>query len=239
VQACDDLWVFSKITPEKLFGILKSGALRKENYDTCIRVLYDAVKIIYYRQERLNKPQLKPSEIASALSLAYFYHSFIYRFHVTGQLAGNFGPCPEAKAVAYFRQSVVGTVTDVFGRKVAIENRGERSLYKEQVTGKHVIAPQNYEEVRGKRLPWIRHTIEKTRSVFRVEENVGGTFRRTYLYTAISSIPLIGKAPATAYFVVVVPEDGNKNLRFVTAYQVEKHNQFLSRIEPGVPYMGK
>ena len=91
------------------------------------------------------------------------------------------------------------------------KNAGLRSLYKETGTGKHVVALQNYEEVRGKRLPWVRHVLEKSRSVFRVDENVGGVFRRTFLYTAISSIPLRGKAPQKAYFMVVVSEDGNRN----------------------------
>jgi hypothetical protein len=134
---------------------------------------------------------------------------------------------------------VMGTVTDAFGRKVLIERAGLRSLYKDKETQKHVIAPENYEEVRGKRLPWIRHVIEKTRCVFRADEAVGAAIHRTYLYTGISSIPLKQSKPRIAYFLVIVSEDANRVLRFVTAYQVEKHNQLLSRIEPGIPYFGK
>jgi hypothetical protein len=85
----------------------------------------------------------------------------------------------------------MGVAMDSFGRKVAIEESGLRSLYKEKYTGKHLIAPENYEPVRGKRLPWIREVIGKARSIYRVDEVVHGRFRRTYLYTAISSIPLI------------------------------------------------
>lgn len=231
--------MFFQITPEKLLGILKSGVLEKDNHEGCIRTFYDAAKIVYYRQERLKKRQLKTSEIASALGLVYFCHTFMYALESTGALASNFGgPFPEDLAVEYFKNSVVGTVNDSFGRLIRIEHPGLRSLYKEKATGDHVVAPENYEEGRGKRLPWIRHVIEKSRCVFRIDENVGGTFRRTYLYTATSSIPWKGQK-LKAYFVVVVPEDRNKNLRFKTAYQVEKHNQFLSRIEPGVPFFGK
>ena len=227
------------LTPEKLFGLLKSGVLQKDNYDACIRVFYDTAKIVYYRQQRLGKAHLKMSQVASALILVHFYHCSMYAFEATGNLASNFGVFPENLAVEYFKNSVAGKVTDSFGRSIAIESAGLRSLYKEIGTGKHIVAPQNYEEVRGKRLPWIRHVLEKSRSVFRVDENVGGVFRRTFLYTAIASIPLKGQAPQKAYFVVVVSEDANRNLRFVTAYQVERHNQFLSRIEPGIPYLGK
>ena len=224
-------------TPEKLLVLLKSGALQKDNHEACVRLFYDAAKVIYYRQERLNKPRLRMNQVASLLQLVYFYHCSMYQFESIGDLACNFGSCPEDQAVAYFENTVVGKVTDSFGRSIAIENAGRRSLYKD-LMGKHVVAPVNYEEVRGKRLPWIRHVIENAKSVFRADENVGGTFRRTFLYTAISSVPWQGKK-LTGYFVVVVSEDANRNLRFVTAYQVAKHNQFLSRIEPCLPFFGK
>jgi hypothetical protein len=225
------------LTYKKLFVLLASGVLEKGNHERCVRIFYDVAKIVHYRQERLRKPQLKMKEIASALTLVEFFHSATYRFDVSGELACNFGRCPEDQAVEYFEHSVMGEVMDSFGRKVAIEESGLRSLYKEKYTGKHLIATENYEPVRGKRLPWIRHVIEKAKSVYRVDEIVQGKFRRTFLYTAISSIPLAPK-PDIAYFIVVVSEDRNGNLRFVTAYHVPSHNRFLSRIEPGIPVLG-
>jgi len=224
------------LTSKKLFVLLESGVLEKGNHERCVRIFYDVAKVVHYRQERLNKPQLKMKEIASALTLVEFYHSSTYRFEASGELASNFGQCPEGQAVDYFEHSVMGVVTDSFGRRVAIEESGLRSLYKEQYTGKHLIAPENYEPVRGKRLPWIRHVIQKAKSVYRVDEIVHGKFRRTFLYTAISSIPLASK-PDIAYFMVVVSEDPNGNLRFVTAYHIPSHNRFLSRIEPGIPVL--
>src|ERR1700676_229973 len=234
------MWHYSRVslelTAKKLFVLLESGVLQKGNHERCVRIFYDVAKVIHYRQERLNKPQLKMKEIASALGLVDFFHSSTYRFDATGELARNFGPCPEAQAVDYFEHSVMGLVADSFGRKVAIEESGLRSLYKAKYTGRHSIAPENYEPVRGKRLPWIRHVIERAKSVYRVEETVHGKFRRTFLYTAISSIPLVPK-PDVAYFMVVVSEDPNGNLRFVTAYHIPSHNRFLSRIEPGLPVL--
>lgn len=226
-----------ELTTKKLFVLLESGVLEKGNHERCVRIFYDVAKVVHYRQERLSKPQLKMKEIASALALVEFYHSSMNRFEATRELACNFGPCPEDQAVEYFEQSVMGVITDSFGRKVAIEESGLRSLYKEQYTGKHLVAPENYEPVRGKRLPWIREVIGKAKSVYRVDEIVHGKFRRTYLYSAISSIPVKPK-PDVAYFLVVVSEDPNGNLRFVTAYHISSHNRFLSRIEPGVPFLG-
>ena len=226
------------LTYKKLFVLLDSGLLEKSNHERCVRIFYDVAKIVHYRQERLNKPQLKMKEIASALTLVEFFHSWTYRFDVVGELKANFGNCPEDKAVEYFEHSVMGTIVDAFGRKVTIEESGLRSLYKEKYTGKHLVAPENYEPVRGKRLPWIRHVLERSKSIYQVDEIVRGKFRRTLLYTAIASIPLLPK-PDVAYFMVVVSEDPNGNLRFVTAYHVPSHNRFLSRIEPGIPLLSR
>lgn len=216
---------------------LLSVALEKDNRERCIRVFYDAAKLIHYKQVRLNKPQLKMKEIAAALMLAEFYHSSTFRFQAVGELAKNFGQCPEDKAVAYFGNEVMGTVADAYGRKIRIEESGLRSLYKEKYSGRHEIAPENYEEVRGKRLPWIRHVLQNAKSIFQVDETVFGKFRRTYLYGSIASIPL-NPGMDDSYFMVVISEDPNGNLRFVTAYHIPSHNRFLSRIEPGIPFRG-
>jgi len=225
------------LTPEKLLTLL-SGVLEKGNHERCIRIFYDVAKIIHYRQQRLNKPQLKMKEITSALLLVDFYHNSTFRFESSGDLARNFGTFSEAKAVEYFEDSVMGPVKDSFGRTIKIEESGLRSIYKEKYSGKHLVAPENYEEVRGKRLPWIRYVIENSKSAYQVDEFVGGKFRRTYLYTSIATIPLKGSVDH-AYFVVVVREDPNGNLWFVTAYHIRSHNRLLSRIEPGIPFVGK
>lgn len=224
-----------ELTPQRLFALL-SGVLEKGNQERCIRIFYDVAKIVHYKQGRLNKPQLKMKEITSALLLVDFYHTSTLRFEATGELAGNFGEFPEGKAIEYFERSVMGKVTDAFGRTINIEDSGLRSIYKEKYTGKHIIASENYEEVRGKRLPWIRHVIEKSKSVYQADEIVGGKFRRTLLYTAIASVPFKTSVDL-AYFVVIVSQDANGNLRFVTAFPIQSHNRFLSRIEPCVPFI--
>lgn len=114
------------LTSKKLFVLLESGVLEKGNLERCVRIFYDVAKVVHYRQIRLNKPQLKMKEIASALTLVEFYHSSTYRFEVGGELARNFGQCPEAQAVEYFEHSVMGVVADSFGRKVEIEESGLR-----------------------------------------------------------------------------------------------------------------
>ncbi len=151
---------------EHLVQLLNSGLMSKGNSDRCVRICYDAVKIIHLRERRLKKSQLKMQEIASALTLVHFHHTRAYRFNAVGQLAENFGECPEAKALEYYEKFAMGTVTDRFGRTIMIDEDGVRSLYKEPRSGKHVVASENYEETRGKRLPWIRHVLENSLAVY-------------------------------------------------------------------------
>lgn len=219
---------------EHLQRLLNGGILSKDNAERCIHICYDAAKIIHCRQERLKKRQLKVVEFTTALALAHFHHSATYRFTATGALAENFKSCPEEKALDYYQNKVMGTCPDQYGRTIFIDEDGMRYLYKEKGTGDHAVASENYEESRGKRLPWIRHVLSNSKAVYVVEEIVHSKFRRTYLYASIATIPLAGES-SISYFLVVVVEEGNKRLVFRTAYAVESGNRFLKYIERGRP----
>jgi hypothetical protein len=209
--------------------------LTRQNAERVSRILYDAAKVIYYRQKLWDKSQLKMKEIAGALVLVESFHSNAFRFEAIGALAENFGECPEERALDYYEKKVIGQIEDVCGRKIKIDEDGIASLYKEKGTGKHVVASGNYEEVRGKRLPWIRHVLTNSRGIFEKDESVYGVFRRTFLYTAIVSIPLEPK-PQVSYYIVVVREGGNKELRLVTAYNMFGLNKFWKAVATSRPY---
>ncbi|HUE52205.1 MAG TPA: hypothetical protein VMO80_07695 [Terriglobales bacterium] len=209
--------------------------LSPKNAERLNRVFCDAAKIVYQRQKRLNKTQLKMKEVSSALVLAETLHSQAFRFEAVGVLAENFGEISEDQALKYYEEKVMGDVKDVHGRTIKIDEDGMKSLYKEPVSGKHIVASENYEEGRAKRLPWIRHALQNSEAIYVSEETVQGTFRRTYLYTATVSIPLVPKAQVS-YYVVVVREAKNEALRLVTAYSMFKRNKFLSIVEPCYRY---
>src|SRR5690349_17469840 len=85
----------------------------------------------------------------------------------------------------------MGTVTDKYGREVIIDEDGIRSVYKDPESGEHDISSANYEEVRGKRLPWIRHTVQNSDAVYVEEEPIGRSgIRRKYFYVATVTIKL-------------------------------------------------
>lgn len=223
-----------KRTNEESLHRLMQTILTPQNSERLHRIFYDAAKIVCRRQDRLDKPQLKMKEISSAIALADSLNSNLFRFEAVGQLAECFGGrlCEE-QALRYYEQRVMGEVTDRAGRKVVLDESGMRSLYKERGSGRHIVASENYEEVRGKRLPWIRHTIQNCDSIF-IQETVGKSFRRSFLYAGVASIPVSGKSQIS-YYVVIVREEKNKNYGFVTAYSMFGRNDFLRVIENSHP----
>jgi hypothetical protein len=219
---------------EQLKKLMDSGLLSPKNEQRLVRIFYDATKIVYERQKRWNKPQLKVKEVSSALTLADTLHAQPFRFEASGTLAENFGTFDESSAWEYYETKVMGGVNDQHGRAIIIDDDGVKSLYKDHVSGKHTIASENYEEGRGKRLPWIRHTLCNSTSIYELEETVAGIFRRTYLYSAIVSIPVTTKPQ---YYLVVVRQGKNDILRMVTAYSIFKRNKFLAAISVTHPYV--
>lgn len=215
---------------QKLISKLQQpDMLSGKNADRLVRVFYDATKIVYERQKRLGKPELKLKEIASALLIAERINSNQFHFQASGVLAECFGSIDEGAALGYYQNKVIGEVVDKYERKIIIDEDGMRSLYKEKGTGRHVVESENYEEMRGKRLPWIRYTLANSESVYTSEEFIEGSFRRSFLYTAIVSVPMTTDAQ---YYVVVTRQGkSSDDYRFLTAYTMLKRNDFLKRLE--------
>ncbi len=214
-----------------ILKLQRPDMLSAKNADRLVRVFYDATKIIYERQKRLKKPELKMKEIASALLIAEKVNSSQFHFLATGTLAECFGSLDEAAALDYYQNKVMGEVTDKLGRKITIDEDGMLSLYKDPETGKHLDKSENYEEMRGKRLPWIRHTLINSESVYISETTVHGKFQRRLLYTAVASVPATNDPQ---YYLVVVREGQNGNnitYTFLTAYTMLKRNRFLQILE--------
>lgn len=212
-----------------ILKLQQPGMLSAKNADRLVRVFYDATKIVYERQKRLQKPQLKMKEVSSALMIADRVNSNQFHFEAAGTLAECFGSMDEGSALNYYQSRVMGAVTDKSGRRITIDENGMLSLYKDPETGKHIANSQNYEEVRGKRLPWIRHTLVNSESIYVSEETIEGSFRRSFLYTAVVSVP---NTTDPQYYVVVVRQGKNSDdYTFLTAYTMLKRNRFLQIIE--------
>ena len=221
-----------------LNALLNSSLFSRQNAEKVARVCYDAARLVYERQKQMGKSQLKIKEVSAALMLAETLYSGAYRFVAEGPLAQLFGgECDEAKALDYYGKHVIGSVTDKYGRNVVIDEDGMKSLYKDRTSGLHEVATENYEKVRGKRLPWIRHTIENSEAVYVVEESLGRAgVRRTFLYTAIVTIRLQREQEQTSYYIVAVREGKNAILKMVTAYTMFERDGFLHAISMSTRY---
>jgi hypothetical protein len=225
--------VGSMTNSEALTRLLDS-LLSPKNAERLVTVFHDTAKIVHHRQKRMDKKQLKMKEISSALMLAESLHSGMFQFVADGSLKECFGDFNEEAALAYYQNNVMGEVQDSKGRLIIIDEDGISSLYKDASTGRHVVASENYEAVRGKRLPWIRHALINSTSIYVNEEQISGTFRRSFLYFSTVSIPLAGRAPQTEYHVVVVREKAGA-LRMVTAYGMFERDSLLKSIERCFP----
>jgi hypothetical protein len=222
----------SKSDPiKKLNELLTSSAFSRQNAERVARVCYDASRLVYERQKRSGKSSLKTKEVSNALLLAETLHASAFRFVVEGPLVQLFGQeCSEETALEYFDKHVMGKVTDKYGRTVIIDEDGMKSLYKDPASGGHIDTPENYEEVRGKRLPWVRHTIEHSDAVYMEEEPIGRSgIRRKYFYTAIVTFRLKEQEHAS-YYVVLVREGKNQALKMVTAFSMFERDGFLHTI---------
>ena len=223
---------------KELNALLTSSLFSRQNAEKVARVCYDASRLVYERQKRSGKSILKTKEVSNALLLAETLHASAFRFVALGPLIQLFGhDCSEQTAVQYFGERVMGEVVDKYGRKVIIDEDGMKSLYKDSTSGGHVVAPENYEEVRGKRLPWIRHTIENSDAVYVEEELIGRVgIRRKYFYTAIVTF-LHKQKEFTSYYVVLVRKGKNQALKMVTAFSMFERDGFLHTIASSQRYV--
>lgn len=204
--------------------IENTNVLSPVNRQTVIDIFYDAIKLIYYKQSHMKKSQLKPKEIARCLNLIYYHHLCSKPVNVTGKLAENMGrDFPEADALRYYQDQVMGRVTDCLGQEVVIDEMGMDLLY-----DGHDADSGKYLQARGKRLPWIQFTIQNTSEIYTKQE--GNSLLYIYVSKFIIPIPF---DTATDWFLVLCRKrkDIAKTLAFLTAIPVARYNGFLSKLE--------
>jgi hypothetical protein len=229
-----------------LNSLLIAPFFSRQNAEKIARICYDAARLVYERQKQTGKAELKPKEITGALAVAETLHSSAFRFIATGELSRLFGgECTEQTAWQYCWDHVLGEVKDIHGRTIIIDDDCVNSLYKEPATGRHVRTSENYEEVRGKRLPWIRHTLQNSPAIYAIEEPIGrNEIRRKFIYTATATIKLRDNKEQTSYYMVVVREQKKgqskepiRELRMVTAFSSTERTAILHAIAMGSLYV--
>lgn len=237
--------VRSKILDDFLRLYRLSNRLSGTTRQTFYSIAYDAIRILYYkekrkleeqsdRQKRKKKPlRLKKIDFTKVFILLDYHYRNCSTFIAKDQLAACFGGFSEQEALDYYEKCVEGEPEDINRDKIVFPLDGIEFLYKNPKTGKHEIDPKNYDETRGKRIPWLRHTIENTKEIYEEREESWSTF----YYVGTFKILSRDKSEKINYFLIIVRQEKNHPRKFKTAYPIFKSSELLKRIEPSHPYL--
>lgn len=239
-----NLKLFSERTQElvdKIFSLalqvlfLKYRRRRKE-YETTLEIRKRKGK----KKKLISNPLLlKEKDISNAISLVDFHLKTEEERSVNANqdLTRLFGTVNVETALKFYDEYLKkGSIKDVMGREVVFDDNGKLFLYKEHTEeGKHIAAPENYVEARGKRLSWIKPVLSSTRQIYKEVES----YWETFLYVGIFSIK-IGEGTSMEsiqknHFLVVTRKEKGKPLRFVTAYYMESQLELFRHLEKTIP----
>lgn len=229
-------------TQEEILKKLKSIARVHDidNVKSICHIFYDVFKIAYYALENkkagLKSPiasvTLKREEITSLVRLIDYHHSNDKTFTVQHELIQCFGPTfTEADALDYFEKHVEGEISDKFGRIITVDlENGIKFMYKDYETQKHDVRSENYLPHRGKRLPWIRHTIRNSTNIY---AKISGD-KKEVMYLCKYDLPIRDGENNKCYWVVIAKKyvkDKTDRYKFKTAFPIFKYNDLLRRLE--------
>lgn len=182
---------------------------------------------------------LKEKDVSNAISLVDFHLKTTREIDVYSNedLTQLFGTVPLKDALIYYDGFLKkGNIKDAMDREVVFDDDGKLFLYKEHTEeGRHIALPENYVEPRGKRLPWIKATLLKTREIYKEVES----YWETFLFVGIFTIKIDANLPSERveknHFLVVTRKERGKPLRFVTAYYMDSKLELFKHLEKAIP----
>lgn len=128
------------------------------------------------------------------------------------------------EAINYYTKNVVGKTDNCRGKPVFIGQQEQNFMFKSKN-----IRKGEFSLHRGRRLPWIRPTIENTKTI-KLEQR-RGSYRELYLAKIGVYKPLLGIwIPQPTYFCVVVGGAECNERFFITAYPIGNEKFFLSKM---------
>ncbi len=212
-----------------------------ENAQAISQIFYDVFKIAFYAVKRKEKGLKRQSqhtvtlgrrEITKLVQLIDYHYVNDKEFRAEHALTQCFGSqFTEDDALRFFEQYVEGLVEDKLGRSIRIDlEDGIRFMYKNYQTQTHEMKPEYYLPYRGKRLPWIRHTLQNTRNIY---AKIDGS-ELEIMYLCKYKLPNLDEEKAECYWVVIAKKykkDRVAPFRFKTAFPMFKYNELLRRLE--------
>jgi len=224
---------------KKLRGIAKVHMF--DSAQAISHIFYDVFKITYYALERkksgLKKiPEfpviLRRQEITKLVRLIDYFHSNDKNYVIEHELTQCFGQnFTESDACKFFEFYVEGDTKDKFGRSIHIDlEDGIKFMYKNYLTDQHEIDSNYYLPHRGKRLPWIRHTIHSSTNIY---TRIDGE-EREIMYLCKYNLPSLDNESNKCQWAVIVKKykkDKIAPYSFKTAFPIIKYNGLLKRLE--------
>ena len=212
-----------------------------DNAQTISHIFYDVFKVAYYALKRKtsgvtvhpNIPIiLRRTEVTKLVKLIDYHHSNDKTFTVNHDLSQCFGPnFTEADALKFFERYVEGDTTDKFGRPIRIDlDDGVKFMYKNPDTQSHEIKSEYYQPWRGKRLPWIKHTLNNTTNIYTKIDRGD----REIMYISKYDLPTYDEYSNKCYWVVIVKKNKKDKVspyNFKTAFPIFKYNRLIQRLE--------
>ncbi len=214
-----------------------SSLVDEVTYQKISRIYFDTVKISNLKlktKKEISKKKrkvvsLSRKEIIHILNLVSYFHSndICLKLNHGSHLTGCYHPTfNEEDAWRYFDCFIKGNINDKFDIRIEFKDDFIRSLYKDE-EGRHNIDSKNFLEVRAKRLPLIRYTIENTPNIYqKIDEK--DNLERIYIHRYIDPYK------QQFYYVVIASKYRKaKNSPFsaLTAFPIFRYNDLLRKIE--------
>jgi hypothetical protein len=229
----------------KLFDNIKG--LNKPNKELVVDVFYDVVRLLKKKEERTHKTQFAKDEVITAINVIYDLYSkkqvwdmgllgnkHLYDFFFDPDDCIKEKKDHEAEALKYYEANLMKKeVKDRYGRRIIFTEEGIGHLYKDPITGKHDIKPENFVTWRKKRMPWLHHTLEHTYKVYErtspiKEIPIRFLYTSDFKYTYTNDKGI--KEDKYERFLVIVTQT-SEGLKFETAYALD-HDELIKYLEP-------
>lgn len=193
-------------------------------------LLHKVLYILTCKEYEMKKDKLSHGDIFSAIKLAERRYTKGFRFEAHGDLIQFFGRSfGHDEALDFYGQKVQGKVLDKYDREIIIREDAIDFLFKDPKTGKHDtdLLKQNYQETRGKRLPWIRFILQNTEEVYEFQDHRQNLFVTYYAGTGM--VPT-SEGKIANYFLIVTHKRGGGPIELKTAFFMEEEQDMLKKI---------
>lgn len=231
-----DYKITKQVKNKDFDSLFKSLGLRSE--ETLKALFFITAKLAYWRENRLGRT-LNARDISFIVQMAHF--------HVTkrteliankeARLLKKDIKCEEAQ-LYFIDKMCQKEIFDIYERKIIIPERALDCFYKDEITGRHKIAPEYYRTYRARRLPWVIPTLLKSNEIYMLNKPRFKCIE--YFYVSTFKIPyefLDEEDSAvekyhTNYFIVMARRKYDlQELTFETEYPMFDYFDLLQYIE--------